>query len=152
MQSVEIRQIVLEVMIAAPSGRVWQIMLDDLTEWWPRDFLCFKESENILFEPWAGGRLYEETPDGKQILWWTVNCIRPGKSIEFVGHMTPDYGGPSITMIKMELSEAENDITRFTLTDAVMGRIDDEQEANMTEGWTHLMEHGLKAYVEAKNT
>jgi uncharacterized protein YndB with AHSA1/START domain len=152
MQTVEIRKMVLELSINAPCDRTWQIMIDDLSEWWPRDFLCFPESEKIRFEPWAGGRLYEETPDGRHILWANVNMILPGKAIELVGYMTPTYGGPSITMYRMEVAEAEDGTTRFKLTDTVMGRMDDEQEANMNEGWKFLFETGFKQYVEAKTS
>src|SRR4051794_10117395 len=106
MEAAKIREIVVEVPINASCDRVWKSLMDDLPEWWPRDFLCFADSEKIKFEPWAGGRLYEETPDGRQILWAHVVMIMPGEVIEFAGAITPSYGGPSFTTYRLAVKEA----------------------------------------------
>jgi uncharacterized protein YndB with AHSA1/START domain len=148
MQTVEIRKIVVEVPIKAPVEKTWKIMFEQLPEWWPKDFLCYAEAEKIRFEPWAGGRLYEEAPDGRQILWSTLISIEPGRAMDFVGYMTPSYGGPSMTMYRLEVKPTDTGDTLFKLTDVVMGRTDDEHEASLNEGWTFLFEQGLKAYVE----
>jgi uncharacterized protein YndB with AHSA1/START domain len=150
MPTLDVKQIVVEVPINAPRSKVWDAMLSELPEWWPQDFLAFTpESEKMRFEPRVGGRLYEETKDGRQLLWATLTQILPQQLLEFTGHLTPSYGGPSITMIRMEISDAEDGSTLFRLTDTIFGNIGDELETNMTQGWNYLF-GAMKAYIEAK--
>ncbi len=145
----EIKKLVFELDIDAPTDQVWRALLDELPEWWPADFLCFKEAEKISFEPWAGGRLYEQTPDGKHILWATVAMIIPGKVMEFVGSITPTYGGPMLSMYKFQVEEVEPGKSRFKLEDTLMGNIHEQTEQSMNEGWAYLFT-SLKSYVEGK--
>lgn len=149
MESPGIRQIVVELSLRAPVETAWKLMVEHLPDWWPADFLCFPEAERIRFEPWAGGRLWEEAPDGRQILWANVLMILPGRAIEFVGYMTPTYGGPSLSMYRLEVTDAGDGTTRFRLTDSVLGLIDEEHQASLNEGWTYLFGK-LKEYVEAR--
>lgn len=147
MQTSEIRQIVVEVPITAPIEKVWKAMFEELPEWWPNDFLCFPGSRKIQFEPWAGGRLFEQAEDGREILWANVLMIHPGTIVDFVGYMMPSYGGPSITMYRFALSDAGDGTTLFRLSDSIMGRVDDEQVASLDEGWNYLFA-SLKRYAE----
>ncbi len=83
-------------------------MLNELPKWWPKDFLALPGAERMQFEPFAGGRLFESTQDGKHILWGPVAKILLGEAIEIIGHMTPTYGGPSLTMCRLALSDGES--------------------------------------------
>jgi uncharacterized protein YndB with AHSA1/START domain len=148
MQSAEIRDIIVEVQIKAAPERVWAALIEELSEWWPRDCLSLKGAEMILFEPWAGGRLYETAPDGGQLMWANVVMIQPGKAIEFVGYMTPTYSGPSITMYRFAIEATPDGQTIFRVGDSVMGRIDNAQEANLKEGWSYLA-NAFRKHVEA---
>jgi uncharacterized protein YndB with AHSA1/START domain len=145
-----IRNIVVEVPVEAPLSHTWRVLLHELPDWWPNDFMCFPEAQKVSFEPWAGGRLYEKTDDGRELLWSTVTSIMPEKALEFVGYMTPTFGGPSISMIRIELSEKEGGGTLLKITDAVLGRVDDDQEQSLTDGWNYLFGTGFKQYAERK--
>jgi uncharacterized protein YndB with AHSA1/START domain len=147
--NVEIRQLKLELAIDAPLERVWTALIDEIGTWWPRDFMSIPDSEKIILEPWPGGRLYEQSSDGRGILWSNVVMVLPNDSIEFVGYMTPTYAGPSITMIRLSVKPNPEGGTIFRMSDAVMGRIDDEQEQNLNEGWAYLF-GAFKNYCEAR--
>ncbi len=147
MQS-EITDIVVEIDIDCPKDQVWTMMLGQVSDWWPRDFLCFKESPFMSFEAHVGGRLYEETPNGTQILWGNVVMIVPGDIIDIVGYMTKQYGGPAVTMWRMGLKEGENGVTKFKLSNSMIGPKDDENKQNLTEGWEYLFGK-FKEYCEA---
>jgi uncharacterized protein YndB with AHSA1/START domain len=152
MEQAGIKQIELELTIDAPREHAWKCLFSNFGDWWPQDFLCLEGSEKIQFEPFAGGRVYEETPDGHSILWAHVYSIVPGKSIDFIGHMTPSYGGPSLTMWRISLHDAEGSgKTTMKLTDTILGRIAEDHQANLNEGWTYLF-NSYKAYCESDAT
>ncbi|MBX3119873.1 MAG: SRPBCC domain-containing protein [Fimbriimonadaceae bacterium] len=147
MEQAVIKQIELELDINAPIGRVWNSLLNELPVWWPGDFLGYPEGGPIKFEPHVGGRLYEQTEDGKSLLWSTVIAIAPEKSMDFIGYMTPAFGGPTLTMLHLEL-EADGDAkTKFKMTDSLLGRVSEEGEASMNQGWSYLF-GAFKAHCE----
>lgn len=143
------REITLDVPLAVPRERAWQALAHEMPTWWPSAFLCFPESERIRFEPWAGGRLWEETPDGRQVLWATSVLIVPGEAIELVGHTTPTFGGPNVTMVRLALEDGSDGSTILRLKDTILGRCDDAQAANIRQGWSLLYEQAFKEYVES---
>lgn len=148
MEQAGIKQIELELIIDAPRAHAWNCLINQLPEWWPIDFLCYPEGEKIKFEPFAGGRLYEEMPDGRSILWAHIYSIVPENSMDFIGYMTPSYGGPSMTMVHLSLSDAQEEgKTKFRMVDAILGRIQDDHQANLNEGWNYLF-NSFKAYCE----
>lgn len=147
MEQAVIKQIELELDIDAPLAKVWNSLLNELPSWWPGDFLGFPEGAPIKFEPHVGGRLYEQTEDGKSLLWATVVAIVPQKSMDFIGYMTPSFGGPTLTMLHLEV-EADGDAkTKFKMADALLGRIGEETEASLNQGWGYLF-GAFKAYCE----
>ena len=142
-----IKELVVELTIDAPKDHVYNVMVNRLTDWWPRDFLGLPDAEKIQFEPWAGGRLFESTPDGRSLLWGTVVAVTPGSSLEVVGHMTSSYGGPSVTMWKLSVAEAEDGKTAFRMNDSIIGHFPPETEENMNQGWNYLF-GALKEFCE----
>ena len=141
-----INELVVELSIDAPVDHVWTKMTDEISDWWPRDFLA-STAEKIQLENHVGGRLYEESADGGGILWGTVARIVPGSTIEFIGHMTPQFGGPSMTMIRMTVEADGDSKTKFTMVDAVVGAFAEDTKESMTQGWDYLW-GALKAYCE----
>jgi uncharacterized protein YndB with AHSA1/START domain len=145
-----IKQIVVEVPINAPKERVWDALVKELPDWWPKDFMGLPNSEKMKWEPWPGGRLFEETADGHGLLWGQVLSIMPGASLEMMGAVSPTWGGPSINMNRMEVQDAGSGTTLFRLTNSVLGNLSEEGEQNVTEGWKYLFAMKFKEYVEGK--
>jgi hypothetical protein len=143
----EINQFMLELDVNCPKDKAWDIMLNHMSDWWPKDFLCLEGSPEIKFEPWAGGRLYEETEAGAHILWAHVVMIQPGSFIETVGAITPTFGGPSMNYCRMALEEGEGGTTKFKLTNTVMGYSKPEGKPRIEMGWNYLF-GAFKAYCE----
>lgn len=143
----DIKQIVAEVQINAPREKVWKAMWDRFPQWWPEDFLSLQGSGGMKAELWAGGRVYEEAPDGRQILWGNFVLIQPGEAFEVVGYMTPTYGGPSVTMWRFALSDCVGG-TQLRITDSVLGAFPEGQAESLTEGWSYLAT-SLKQFCEA---
>lgn len=144
-----IHEIIVEIEINRSKEVVWEAMLNEVSAWWPKDFLCLPGDSEIKFEPWAGGRLFEEKPDGSCLLWGNVLMIVPGESIELSGFVSPTYGGPSLNFIKTSIESGESGNTLFRLSNTVLGRFTAEGESEIDAGWKYLY-GSLKAYCEAK--
>jgi uncharacterized protein YndB with AHSA1/START domain len=141
----------LEVEIHAPSRRVWAALVDDTRGWWRKDFYALEDPVGMFLEPKAGGRLYEANQAGGEVLWATVIAVNPGRSLDFVGHLTAAYGGPTMTMLHLELEES-GEGTLLKLSDSLLGRVDEGTAAEMKKGWWQLFGEGLKPYVESSNS
>lgn len=139
-------QVELEIKINAPQKRVWLAIINDTGKWWLQDFHAIANSEVIL-EPKVGGRLYEKSKDGSEGLWYMVTGFYPERSIEFTGHLRPEFGGPATTLLKLALTE-KNGVTKLQISDSVFGDVDENMHKNIDGGWRQLFEDGLKAYVE----
>lgn len=134
--------------IEAPLARVWKVITEEAGSWWDSDFAALPGSGGVKLEARLGGRLYEETPDGKALEWARVIAVNPPVSIDFQGIMTPSFGGPTITTVQLSLAEVEGG-TELTMTDGLIGRVTDEGLAQMGIGWDFLFGTKLKAYAEA---
>ena len=56
-----------------------------MSDMWPRELLLSPSTHKTIFEPKAGGRLYEQTDEGAEFLCAHVVSLVPNKSIELVG-------------------------------------------------------------------
>jgi uncharacterized protein YndB with AHSA1/START domain len=139
--------VTLTYTIEAPLDRVWTVITEEAGSWWDSDFVATPGAAGIKLEPVLGGRLYEETADGRGMVWARVIAIDPPKSIDFQGVMTPAFGGPTITTVRLSLQESESG-TELTMVEGLIGRVTDEGLAQMQMGWDFLFGQKLKQYAE----
>ena len=140
--------VTLTYQIEAPLDRVWTVITEEAGSWWDSDFVALQGSEGVKLEPRLGGRLYEETEDGRGLEWARVIAIDPGKSIDFQGIMTPAFGGPTINTVRLSI-QASDSGTELTMVEGLVGRITDEGMASMQQGWDFLFGQKLKQYAES---
>ena len=133
----------LELEIDTTPEKVFDAMLNHLTSWWPKDFVGLEGSE-MVFEPFAGGRLFERHSDGSSLLWSHVVMVKQGEYIDLAGPVTPAFGGPSLNFVRMAVSR-EGGKTLFRLTNTVFGVSGDP--ASVESGWAYLF-GSLKEYCE----
>ena len=138
------------VTVEAPVERVWDVLAQRLSEWWPGGFSALANSEKMVLEPWAGGRLYERGTGGAELLWANVLTVVPNRTLLWVGHIAPGWGGPSLSYAQFALSPAGEGRTEIAFTDTVMGRVDAATRASISDGWRFLLEKALKGFVEGK--
>jgi DNA-binding transcriptional ArsR family regulator/uncharacterized protein YndB with AHSA1/START domain len=143
-----IMKVELSIHIEAPIERVWRGLVDQVDLWWPRDFFASADPVRMRFDASLGGRLYEEGSDGGGVIWYTVIAVSPGHSVDLAGHLTPAFGGPAQTILRLALSELGKH-TVLDLTDSVFGNVGESAAATNEEGWRGLFEKGFKTFVEA---
>jgi uncharacterized protein YndB with AHSA1/START domain len=139
--------VTMDITIAAPLERVWTALTQNVGLWWPREFLVAADPQQMQFEPRLGGRLFEEGTRGGGVIWYTVYGITPTESIDLVGHLSPAYGGPAQSLLRLVLRE-EGAHTILSLTDAVVGNVRPTSLASLDDGWRAIFERGFKPFVE----
>jgi uncharacterized protein YndB with AHSA1/START domain len=133
--------------IEASTSRVWRALTDQIGSWWLPSFHILGESSIIELEPHAGGRLVERA-DGRELLWYTVLAIDPEKSLDLAGYCTAKYGGPSTTMLSLEITGVSDRLSRLNVSDSLFGRVTEESVRCIQAGWNELFSDGLKKFAE----
>jgi len=136
-----------EIEIQAPPPRVWRALTDQLSSWWLPDFHMLGSDSVVSLEPVPGGRLFEQC-GSKGLLWYTVLAISPDESMSLAGYCTPEWGGPCSTLLTVTL-QGSGKSTRVAVSDALYGRVSDDQAKSLKSGWQRLFGDGLKRFVES---
>ncbi|MFM9996294.1 MAG: SRPBCC family protein [Phycisphaerales bacterium] len=140
--------------INAPRDRVWKALVSQTAAWWPASFFTDPRSTGVSIEPGPGGRWVEHWGAGGRhggVLWYTTLVWNPPHAIEAVGHISPDWGGPTVSMIKLTLEESGG-TTTLRLTDALLGRTSDADLKSKRAGWDELFGVALKRHAENSET
>ena len=139
----------IEIPIAAPPETVWRCLTEEIDAWWLPDFRLVGAGSRVTLDARAGGQLLEQLEGGGSLLWYTVAMCTPGRSLDLVGHLSPDYGGPATSMLKLELEAAGRDrgATLLKVRDALVGHLSPTLARTMRDGWTQLFTDGLAAHA-----
>ncbi len=142
--------ILLEIPIKAPINIVWDALIKDVGIWWRKDFYTSPKTKAFIVEPKVGGRMYEDYGNDEGLLWANVIILDSPNTIEFKGHLSPAFGGPAMSFLKLSLKE-DGKGTVLTLSDSVFGEVSENTKKELTSGWKLLYEESFKAYVESKS-
>ena len=138
------------IVIEASRERVWRGLTDQLGTWWLPDFHMLGTDSIVTLELRAGGRLFEQNGD-QHLLWYTVIAIQKSESLDLVGYINANYGGPATTMLNATLSVESANRTVLRISDSLYGQVTDGLVNSLSTGWQMLFTDGLKAYVEAED-
>ena len=143
----------LEIAIEAPCDRVWEAIFEETNFWWLPDFHMAGEGSVVTFDPTPGGKgLLEQVENGGGLLWYHVQYCLPSEfKVYLVGHVAPDWGGPSVSHLKLALEESGTGCV-LKITDAQHGNVDLKSAQSLHDGWAQLFSVGLKAFVETGKT
>ena len=136
-----------DVPIGRDSKSVWSLMTNAINDWWMPDFRALGENSVVTLDAKTGGVLVEKGPDDESLEWYRVQMCTPGKSLHMTGYMAPDWGGPTITMLKLAL-EPDGDHTILKVSDALLGNVTEAGAKSAESGWNTLFRDGLKAHAE----
>lgn len=139
----------LQIPINAKIEVVWRCLVNDINIWWSKDFYTSPKTINFILEPFVGGRMYEDYGDNNGLLWANVIVVDAPNVLELKGHLSPQFGGPAISFMKLTLSE-ENKITTLNLTETTMGMVTENTKKQLTEGWKMIYGDAFKSYVESQ--
>ena len=140
-------QVEVEIPIKAPRDKVWKALIEDIGQWWHKDFYATQNHQRFVIEPKLGGRMYEDCGNETGLIWATVYGIDPPNSLYLAGHFRPPWGGPATTLYVITLERTEDNQTILRLSDAVFGRVTENTADELDSGWRTLFE-GLRDFVE----
>ena len=129
--------------------RAWRALCEEIDAWWPRDMRSGAADSRMRFESTIGGRLREEWGNGG-ILWYTLVGIVPSVSLDLCGWITPQFGGPAFSCLRVELA-GQGQTTKVTVIDGVQGRLGADMPEKVLEGWRLVFETAFKTYCETKD-
>lgn len=138
----------IELTIHAPRERVWEAMVREIGEWWPRDFYFTQGPNEFVLEAKAGGRVYEKSESGAELLWGNILALVPNESLTWHAIFAPPYSGPASSSIHLALTDGADGATTFTLTQHYIGVESEGQKASLDDGWTQIFDVAFRAHVE----
>lgn len=136
-----------EILIDRSTAEVWALMIDEINDWWPNDFRALDVDSKIELKAEMGGLLTERAKDGSSLEWYRVQMVIPGKSLYLTGYLAPDWGGPTTSMLKLEVEEREVGCA-LIVSDALLGNVTEISARNAQDGWRTLFGDGLKHFAE----
>lgn len=139
----------LEIPIDADRKRVWKALTEEINFWWLPDFHMTGEGSIVTLDVRAGGHLLEVHEDGSSLMWSTVHMCQPEKSLDLVGHIGAEWGGPNTDMMHLSLEERDGG-TVLHVHASMFGNVDEANLKSLEDGWRQLFTDGLKRHAESK--
>jgi uncharacterized protein YndB with AHSA1/START domain len=143
----DIRQ---EIEIAAPRRAVFAALTDDVSAWWGRPYtLDGDRARALVLEPRVGGLFLEQWGDDEGAIWCTVTAFARDRLVELQGPM--GMSGAVLGRVRFELSDGPGGdaSTLLKLDHRAIGELDPAAGASYDAGWRDLLDHRLRAWVEA---
>jgi uncharacterized protein YndB with AHSA1/START domain len=85
------KPIVLEFEVEANVDQAFSVWTEHSTLWWPRSHsMSQTDSFEVIFEPFAGGRIYELGPDRTEHEWGEIVVWDPPHRVEYWWHIFLD--------------------------------------------------------------
>ena len=79
------------VEVACPAARAFAIWTAETSRWWPSSHtVCGERGAAVVFEPRAGGRIYERSPGGTEVDWGTITAWEPPRRLAYSWHIRAD--------------------------------------------------------------
>lgn len=118
--------------------------------WWPPDHTVSHErAAEIVFEPRAGGRIFERTPDGTEIEWGEIIEWDPPRRLRYLWHIATDP--QNATDVEIVFRELADSMTRVEIEHGGWDRL-----GEIGEAWRNANQAGwdgvLPSYKEAART
>ena len=72
------------IVVDAPVDRAFAVFTEDMGSWWPQEHHILQAPlERMVFEPKAGGAIYDVGTDGSECRWARVLTYEPPRRIVF---------------------------------------------------------------------
>jgi uncharacterized protein YndB with AHSA1/START domain len=137
------------ITVNAPLERAFDVFTDGLGSWWPleRYSLGGENIERVVFEPRAGGRVYEIRKDGSEGEWADVLAYHRPSSFTLAWRPYEEPGSRPATELEVRFI-ADGQQTRVELEHRGWERLG-EQAAESQRGYDGGWDHVLRGYVAA---
>jgi uncharacterized protein YndB with AHSA1/START domain len=135
------------VELDAPLGRAFEVWTEHVGRWWPLAQLSISRADatGCFIEPGVGGRLYETSRGGKELLWGTVAVWEPPRRLAYSWHPHVDLS--ERTMVLVMFTPLARTRTRLSLTHSGWQPGQEERRTRYHSGWDGVLRNGYVAYL-----
>jgi uncharacterized protein YndB with AHSA1/START domain len=139
------------VTVAAPVEHAFRVFTEQIGTWWPlrSHAIETEEAETVVMEGRAGGRLFERTKAGEELVWGTIAAWDPPHRVVYSWH--PGRGEETAQEVDVTFT-AQGETTRVDVAhygwEKLPGRLD-ETIASYHEGWDKVI--GLYAQAAERS-
>lgn len=143
----EMKFIEIKLVIDISTGRenVFDLLTNNISDWWGKPYVNSTESTKITLEPRIGGLLYESWGVDGGYKWGEVSSIKQNELLEITGSLSMRnaiYGNVSFKLEKIGFN------TRIELIHKAYGDLSDDINQKYTNGWKNLIGIRLKKLAE----
>ena len=129
------------VTVAVPPELAFELFTDGIGDWWPFGTHSINGDavETAVFEPRAGGRVYERTGDGREAHWATVLAFDPPRRFVLEWKVNPNAVAPTEVEVRFQ---PEGGGTRVDLEHRGWERLGEQAEASRSSydtGWDFVL-------------
>ena len=143
-----------EVVVNAPIERAFKVFTEEMASWWdPDHHLIQGQLERMVFEPRAGGRIYDVATDGSECTWARVLAFDPPHRLVFSWDISPRWeietDHEKTSEVEVTFAAQDEHTTRVTLEHRNLDRHGEGWEGERDAvgspgGWTS----GLRRFAE----
>ena len=78
--------------VEAPIQRAFDVFTQEMQSWWPDDHHILEgQLAEMIFEPRAGGRIYDRGTDGHECTWARILAYEPPDRLVFTWDISPQW-------------------------------------------------------------
>jgi uncharacterized protein YndB with AHSA1/START domain len=138
----ELEPLVLEFDVACPVEHAFATFAERFSTWWPRGHsVTAAEGLDVVFEPRAGGRIFERTPGGEEHEWGEVLAFEPPQRLVYLWHLRFDRA--DATEVEITFRAAPGARTRVRIEHRGwerLGAAGPERRDRNRRGWAGVLE------------
>jgi hypothetical protein len=133
-----------DLILAATPNEVYDAATGDISAWWDHSFSG--HPKKLFIEAKPGGGFWEIFNDaGEGVKHATVIYAERGKMLRFEGPL--GFSGTAMTMVTTYTLSADPAGTKFHLTVAATGDVDESTAKIVDQVWHHFLDERLKPYI-----
>jgi uncharacterized protein YndB with AHSA1/START domain len=130
------------IVVECPVETAFRVFTERTSDWWPFEghSIFDEDAEAVVFEPRAGGRVYERSPTGEEGLWGSLTVWDPPNGFTMTWHP----GRDASTAQELEVSfRPEGAATRVEVLHTGFERHEADGEAvraSYDRGWGTVLD------------
>ena len=135
--------------IACPADHAFRTWTERFAAWWPKGHSTSGDPQSVHLEPRIGGRIFERTKDGAEIVWGEITAWDPPRRLAYLWHIGHD--ATYATDVELTFVPVGRGATRLDIVHTGWERLGAGgpayREGN-TAGWTTLIPHFAAAAID----